>query len=433
MGEAPDDSAAEYGALELALRVGELMLAGGEAAERVERAILHLTQVYGLPRCEANVTLAAISVSYLPGHGRPPVTGERMVRKRRADFTRLVEVHRLVVRAEHGDLTLMQAKDRLHAITAGRAPYPDWVLHGALALIGGAGAVLVGGRLWAALAAFTATLLGDRAGDWLGRRGVAEFFQVAVAAAIGSLMSVALVASGTGLYAGAVIIGVVIALIPGRALVASLQDGIAGDYMTGSVRLVEALFIISAILSGVGFTIYVATRLGVQVSLEHLPYAKVTTQPAPLLASGVIAAAFAVYVVAPLRWVLTAVLGGMASWTIFVLLLDHQVAAAAATLVATIALGIFGTAYARIHGIPPVVAVLPCVAPLMPGTLMYRGLLETTTGHADQGALILVEAISTALALGAGVIIGAEILRAFVPVSDRAKRVMFPVTRRVRR
>ncbi|GAB3686420.1 hypothetical protein GCM10027589_55170 [Actinocorallia lasiicapitis] len=422
-----------YLAMELTLRVGELMLAGGESADRVERAIIHLGQVYGLPRVEANVTLAAISVSFLPGFGRPPVTGERMVRRRRANYTRLVEIQRLVDEAEAGRMTLDQATERLRKIIAARAAYPNWLITGSLAMIGGAGAVLVGGRFWAAVAAFCATLLGDRTSDWLARRGVAEFFQVGVGAAIGALVAVLLVALDAPVSSGAVVIGVVIALIPGRALVASLQDGIAGDYMTGTVRLVETMFIISAILAGVGFTIYLGSRSGVPISLDNLPTAQLSNRAAPVLAAGVMSAALAVYVLTPRNWVPVAAVGGMAGWIVFVLLLETKLAAAAATLVVTTMLGLVGTGCARARDVPPLVAVIPCVTPLLPGTLMYRGLLEVTTDHANSGVLSLVEAVSTALALGAGVILGAEILRAIIPVRDRAVRVMLPVTRRVRR
>lgn len=430
--EKTDDQNA-FLAMELTLRVGELMLAGGEPAERVERAIIHLGQVYGLPRCEANVTLAAISISYLPGHGKPPVTGERMVRWRRANFTRLVEVQQLVNAADAGELTIDEAMEQLRKIIAAKAPYPAWLMNISLALIGAAGALLVGGRYYAVTAAFFATLAGDRAGAWLGRRGVAEFFQVAVAASIGSLVSVILVALDPDVLGGTVVIGVVIALIPGRALVASLQDGIAGDYMTGTVRMVEAMFIIAAILSGVGFTIYLGSRAGAPISLDNLPFAELATRPGPLIAAGLISAAFAVYVLTPPKWLLPVTLGGMAAWVIFIRMLQMNVPGAAATLVATIALGIAGTAVARTSNVPPLVVVVPCIAPLLPGTLMYRGLLELTNEHADKGVLTLAEALATAMALGAGLILGAEILRAIRPVGDHAARVIRPVTKRVRR
>ncbi|MDX6739274.1 threonine/serine exporter family protein [Actinocorallia sp. A-T 12471] len=422
-----------YLAMELALRVGELMLAGGESAESVERAVAGFGRALGMPaRTEVNVTLSAISVSYLPGHGRPPVTCERTIRRRVPDFTRVVAVDRLVAEAERDGLTIEEASERLRWIILRPGPYPWWVHAPTLAVLAGAGAVLVGGGPLSALGAFVATLLGDRAAARLGARGVSEFLQTAFAASLAATLAAVLVWLDVEVRAGAVIIGVVIALIPGRALVASMQDGIAGDYVTGSIRLIEALYIIAAILSGVGFTIYVAARIGVPISLEHLPLARLTANSS-VLAAGVISAAFAVHVVVPPRWVLPGAVGGMVSWTLFTFLLRHDVAAAAATLLATLVVGLFMTALARYRGVSPIVAVVPCVAPLMPGSLMYRGLLEVTTGHTETGLVTLVEAVSTALALGAGVILGGELLRAIRPVRVTAAQILSPVARRSRR
>jgi hypothetical protein len=54
---------------------------------------------------------------------------------------------------------------------------------------------------------------------------------------------------------------------------------------------------------------------------------------------------------------------------------------------------------------------------------MYRGMLELSTGDPGKGALILVEASSAALAVGAGVILGEEVLRA-LSAGDLARRTL---------
>jgi uncharacterized membrane protein YjjB (DUF3815 family) len=56
---------------------------------------------------------------------------------------------------------------------------------------------------------------------------------------------------------------------------------------------------------------------------------------------------------------------------------------------------------------------LPSIAPLLPGSLLYRGLIEFTQGTAVTGLLSLVEAVMVGLALGAGVNLGGELVRAF--------------------
>lgn len=415
-----------YTTMDLALRVGELMLAGGETAESVDRAMSRITHAYGLPHCEIDVTLAAVGLSYLPRGGRPPVTAERRVRRRLPNYARLVAVHDLVRAAASGKLTLQESKFVLSDVIGRPTVYPNWLTVGALSLLGAAGAVLVGGGFYAAVAAFVATLLGDRTGEWLGRRGIADFFQMALAAAIGSLVTVLLAWSDTPIRSGSVIIGVVIALIPGRALVVSMQDGIAGDLVTGTTRLVEVLFTITAILSGIGAVIYLAARWGVHISLENLPTAPRSVAAAQSLGAAAIAVAFAVFHLVPRAYLLPVAVGGMISWGSYVELRQLELPAAPATAIAATVVGALGTAYARGRRVPALVCVTPCIAPLMPGTLMYRGMLELTGGDTGQGALILVEALATALAIGAGVYIGAELLRLVRP----ARRILRP-TRRI--
>jgi uncharacterized membrane protein YjjP (DUF1212 family) len=416
------DSAA-YEAMELALRVGEHLLAGGETAETAEVAMARLTRAYGLPRVEANVSLNAISLSYLPGGGRPPVTGERRIRRRLPNYTRLVAVHRLVRDASGGVLDLKQAQEGLYQVIGSTPAYPARLVAGALALIGAAGAVLVGGGWQTALSAFGATLLGDRTAAFLGRRDVAEFFQAAVASGIGALTTVLLVQADSHVRSGSVIIGVVIALIPGRSLVAGLQDGIAGDLMTGSARLLEVVLLIAAILSGIGAVIYGAAKAGSRISLANLPQAPASVHAPQVAGAVAISAAFAVFLLAPRQILLPAAIGGGLSWYVYVELRYAAFPPAPATAIATTLTGLLGSSYARLRRLPSLVCVVPCIAPLMPGTLMYRGMLELSTGDPGKGALILVEASSAALAVGAGVILGEEVLRA-LSAGDLARRTL---------
>ncbi len=58
--------------LDLTLRIGELLLAGGEGAEDVEAAMLGVAYAYGLARVEPNVTFTLLGISYQPSLTDPP-------------------------------------------------------------------------------------------------------------------------------------------------------------------------------------------------------------------------------------------------------------------------------------------------------------------------------------------------------------------------
>ena len=176
-------------ALDLVLRVGELLLASGEATERVNESMLSLAVAYELPRVEVSVTFTVISVSVHPGKGALPVTGGRAIRRRIPAYWRLVALHALIQEASLGMLDVEEA----HRPAPEDQAEPAAVRCPLSALARGDRARsdrLVGSRpggrrrrWWPApRSSRRCWPTGPRP---LGRRGIAEFFQLAVAASIG--------------------------------------------------------------------------------------------------------------------------------------------------------------------------------------------------------------------------------------------------------
>ncbi|SDG06081.1 Uncharacterized membrane protein YjjP, DUF1212 family [Sinosporangium album] len=419
-----------YRAMGLALRVGELLLGSGEATETVSETMRRIAATYGVRKCEADVNLSSLSISHVPGGDRAPVTAERRVRRRQPDYDRLIAVSSLVRRINAGELPLPEAETRLRDITRRVGVYPNWLIVTSLALIAASASILVGGGWVVAVAAFAATVLGDRVGAWLARRGVAEFFQLLVASLLGTLVAVGLIWQKVPVQASAVVVGAVVALLPGRALVACVQDGIAGEYVTAAGRLTEVLFIVAGVVSGIGTAIAVGLRLGVPVTVDDVPVAPLSLEAPQLLGAAAVSLTFAVALLVPPRHVLPGALGGGLIWTAYVLLSEADFPPLIATAVACAAIGLLGTAYAKLVKVPAMVFIVPAVGPLLPGTLLYRGMLDVSLGHLAGGTVNLVQAISTALAIGAGVILGAEIIRAFS--SRRLARRFRPAARRTR-
>ncbi|MGH3747499.1 MAG: threonine/serine exporter family protein, partial [Micromonosporaceae bacterium] len=278
-----------YRAMDLVLRVGELLLASGEATETVSEAMRSLAVAYGLPRSEAAVTFTAISLSCLPGHGAAPITGERVVRRRSPDHSRLVDTHQLVGDAALGMVELDEAFTRLHAIKHGPSRYPRWLTALSLPLLAAFAAVLFGGGPVIAVIALVATWAGERATTVLARRGVAEFYQFAATAMIAPATGLALVWTGLAATPSAVVSGALMALLPGRPLVASVQDGISGAFVSSGARLLEVFFIGAAIVSGAGMTMYLAARLGVTGRLDALPVFEAGLEPGQIVGAAGIA------------------------------------------------------------------------------------------------------------------------------------------------
>lgn len=418
-------------AMALALRVGELLLGSGEATENVAGAMRRITEAYGLRHVEADVNLSAITLSHVTDDGRAAATAERRVRRRQPDYDRLIAVHTLVGEITSEKLELAEVQERLREVTRRVSVYPSWAVVSALALISASAAVLIGGGPVVAAAAFVATVLGDRVAAWLGRRGVAEFFQFAVAATFGALMAVLLIWQEVPVQASAVVVGAVIALLPGRPLVACVQDGIAGEYVTAMARLTEVIFIVAAVISGVGTILAIAVRTGLPLTVDNVPTAPLTLAPPQLVGAIGVSLTFAVALLVPPRHLLPGALGGGLIWVLFVYLAGfHGFPPLMATTIAAAVVGLVGTAYARRVKVPSMVFVIPAIGPMLPGSVLYRGMLEMSLGELSNGTLHMIEALSIALGIGAGVILGAEVLRAFRG-RDLARRIR-PASRRTR-
>ncbi|RNL87016.1 threonine/serine exporter family protein [Halostreptopolyspora alba] len=405
-------------AIDLVLRVGELLLASGEGTEAVSEAMLSLSVAFELPRAEVSVTFTAITLSTHPGGDHPPITGERVVRRRTLDYFRVTELHALVQDAALGLIELEGAINRLRTIKRAHPPYPNWTLVTGFGLIASSASLMVGGQFIIAAMAFIATVLGDRVSAWLAKRGVAEFYQMSAAAATASVIGVGLLWTSNqmdlGLHAGAIITGNIMALLPGRALVASLQDGISGSYVSSSARLLEVFFTLGAIMSGVGAVAYTAVQLGVNMDLDSLPTAGTTIDAAVLIGAAGIAMTFAVSLAVPPR--ILPMIGGMGVfiWLIYAGTRQaFEVPTAVGSVAGAVVIGMAGHWLSRRTQRPVLPFVIPAIAPLLPGSILYRGLLEVTLGDVVTGLLSLAEAVVVGLALGAGVNLGGELVRAF--------------------
>ena len=434
--EVPEDEPGEVvdpRAIDLVLRVGELLLASGESTERVNEAMLSLAVAYELPRCEVQVTLTSLLVSAHPGNGALPVTASRAIRRRTPAFWRLNALHALVQQASIGMLDLDDAHAQLREIKTGRGPYPAWLLVVSFALIASSASVLVGGGPLVAATAFVATLLGDRTAAYLARRGVAEFFQIFAAAAIAATAAALVIALGNPNRASTIVTGAILALLPGRPLVASIQDGITGDLVSAGARLLEVFFMITSLVAGLGVVVYTAVQLKVPIDVSHLPDAPAELLPIPILAAAAVSVSFAVSLAVPRDVLAVAAIGGALSWILYVILLSNGTFPLLSSAIAALVVGTLGDWYARRRNSAALPYVVPAICPLLPGTLLYRGMVELNTHSPEAGMLSLVGALSVALALGAGVNMGGELVRAFqrvgLGISSRRSR---PAARRTR-
>ncbi|MHC5263062.1 threonine/serine exporter family protein [Streptomyces sp. UC4497] len=412
--------------LDLTLRIGELLLAGGEGAEDVEAAMFAVCRSYGLDRCEPTVTFTLLSISFQPSLVDDPVTASRTVRRRGTDYTRLAAVYRLVddISDEETEVSLEEAYRRLAEIRRNRHPYPGWALTGASGLLAGSASILVGGDLLVFLVAAIGAMLGDRLAWLCAGRGFPEFYQFTVAAmppaAIGILLTLA---NGyVDVQSSAVITGGLFALLPGRALVAGVQDGLTGFYITAAARLLEVMYFFVGIVIGVLLMLYV----GVQLNASLNPEAALQAGNRPvwqIVASMSLSLAFAVLLQQERATVLAVTLNGGVAGLIFgALHYQGGISPVAATAAAAGLVGLFGQLFSRYQFASALPYVTAAIGPLLPGSATYFGLLAIAHSDVNGGLLSLSKAAALALAIAIGVNLGGEVSRLFLQGPGAAGR-----------
>ncbi|WP_441245383.1 threonine/serine exporter family protein [Kitasatospora sp. McL0602] len=412
--------------LDLTLRIGELLLASGEAAEDVEAAMLGIAHAYGLDHCEPQVTFTLIGISFQPSLVEPPVTADRVVRRRTSDYTRLAAVYRLVADITAERLSVNDAYRRLAEIRRNRHPYPAWLLALATGLLAGAASFLVGGKAdlkaWLVFVnAFVAAIVGDKLATLIARRGLPEFYQFVIAAMPAATSGVILSRfPDAGLRGSVVITGGLFALLPGRALVAAVQDGLTGFYITAAARLLEVLYLVAGIVIGVMLVLYV----GLNVHAKFNPgesLAGVTSHPLiQLTAAMVLTAAFAMLLQTDRRNLLFVTLNSCVGWSAYgVLTRNAGVSAIIATGLAAGLVGLFGQLMARYRSASSLPYVTAALGPLMPGSALYLGMLAFTQNQPDVGLASVGRAAAIALALAIGVNLGGEVARLFMKLPGK--------------
>ncbi|WP_344609193.1 threonine/serine ThrE exporter family protein [Streptomyces glaucus] len=410
--------------LDLTLRIGELLLAGGEGAEDVEAAMFAVCRSYGLDRCEPTVTFTLLSISYQPSLVDDPVTASRTVRRRGTDYTRLAAVFRLVddLSDPETQISLEEAYRRLAEIRRNRHPYPTWVLTSASGLLAGAASVLVGGDLVVFVAAALGAMLGDRLAWLCAGRGLPEFYQFTVAAMPPAGLGVALTLAHVDVKASAVITGGLFALLPGRALVAGVQDGLTGFYITASARLLEVLYFFVGIVTGVLVVLYFGVQLGAKLN----PDVALGVSERPLWqigASMLLSLTFAVLLQQERSTVLWVTLNGGVAWVVYgALHYAGGLSAVASTAVAAGLVGLFGQLLSRYRFASALPYTTAAIGPLLPGSATYFGLLAIARSDVDAGLVSLTKAVALAMAIAIGVNLGSEISRLFLRIGSAEKR-----------
>ncbi len=250
---------------DLAAYAGKLLLASGADIVRVEDTVRHIMTSYGMREFEI-FTLTNGIFLHCSGTERiispDGVTSERPRDKLRihnvhlysTDLGRVDKINTLSRNIERGGITPEAAMEQLKKIesTPQHSPLLRML---AAALASGTICYMFGGTLTDSLTSFAVGFLYYILAVCLDETKLSRLLTNIICAATITLLTHAACRLGVPANAEMVIIGSIMPLVPGVSFTNAVRDLASGDYISGIVRMTDALIVAVGIAVGVGGTL----------------------------------------------------------------------------------------------------------------------------------------------------------------------------------
>jgi uncharacterized membrane protein YjjP (DUF1212 family) len=407
-----------YRTLDLALRVGEMLLSAGAGAADVAATMLNVAHACGLRGSTADVTFTELAMSHQRAFDEPAMIQIRQVRHREIDYEDLTQVDHLVRDLVNGRIDRYEAGARLARIVSSGHRLPRWAVTLGWGAMGAGVGLLVGGNwvvtLIAGLAAMGVDLLQRR----MSRRRLPGFYQQVAGGLLATLIAVGTAAAHLAVSPSLVITAGIIMLLSGINFMGALQDALTGFPLTAGARIMEAILATAGVIAGVSGGLTVGRILGVDLGRLNPGAIALSDLPVMSVGAAVAAAAFAFASYAPLRSLAPiAVIAALAE-AVFWGAQDRGIGVAWSSATAAVLIGLVSYAVAGRVRVPPLVVVVSAIVPLLPGLSIYRGLSLLSEG--GNGILSLITAAAIAIALAAGVIFGEYVAQ---PLKREARKL----------
>jgi len=418
-----NDPRETYKVLDLALRIGEILLSSGAGAADVTATMLGVTRHLGLRNADVDVTFTLLRMSYQDDPDEMPVLLARNIHQRDIDYDDLTRTHDLVndVLTDRVDVT--EARARVARINSTPHYLPRWAIVLGSGAVGGAIALILGGGAVVTAVATLAGILVTILMRALNREGWPMFYQQIAGGLMATVLALAAAALGDRLGlrvdTSQVVTASIVMLLAGIGFMGAIQDALSGFYITAGARIIEAMLATAGLIAGVSAGLALATPLGVSL-VGVRPGSTVLADP-PLVLIGAIvsASAFAFTCYAPWRALPAVAMSTLLGHLVFLGVQDPAASMPWAAACAAVTIGLVSFSIAGRVGVPPLVVVVPALVPMLPGLLIYRGLSYMSEGSSF-GILQLSAAAATTIALAAGVIMGEYVAQ---PVKRNVRRL----------
>lgn len=430
---------AAAGALDLALRVAELMLRCGSGASGVETATIAVGVAAGLEDLDVDLTMQSLHMQCRTASGQT-ISRLRVVRQPRQDFARLALVHALVDDLISGDIDVEQADAKIKEISATPRTWSRWVVALGEGGVAGGIALILGASIFGVLLAMVSAVVIIALAGLVNRIDLPDFYLGALGGAVATVLAFLAYVYGPidGPDFAFVMAGGIVALLPSRTLTSATEDVLSGFPVTGTARLfavmIHTLGLIVGVAGGLGACLQLAEvlQLGYQPpSIDKLAWA---SAPLPIVIGGAafIGFAGAVTLQDNPKMLLPAALLCSVGVATASTALSTGVGRVTATGIAAVIIAFFARVIALRMDAPAITIFVPASFGLYPGLGIFLGLYHLMStdqvaggSSLDQGLIAVFSSLGVIMAIATGATLGDRLAAPFdAPVAQRRRQAV---------
>ena len=402
--------------IDLAMRVAEALIAVGASSNDATLSAARVAAANGVTPVHVDITYNSIALSYQRSEEDWPYTLVRVVRAPVPDHAKLQHLQKLVAEVETG-MPLDEARTRFHAIRRLPFLYRPAIIVLAQALLAVGVCFLFGSSPVIGAVAFVAAGCAAMAQRGLSRLHVPFFFAQTAGALVVTAFAVGanlLAKLGVPLFETTnptiIVAAGIVLMLAGMSVVGAAQDAIDGFALTAGGRILDLALLTLGVVIGIVGGLALAQNFGLGFALS-------TDAPAlgalPLQVIGVviITLSVAVWNGAGARTIGFSVVLGTIAWLGYAGAFAAGANVALASGIGALVASLAGTLVAHRLHVPSIAVTTAAIVPMVPGSAVFRGLLELVAPDADAQGLLagfteLIGAGAIGLALAAGASLG---------------------------
>ena len=390
---------------DLAATMGYHLAMSGAETFRVEDTIHRILRAYGV-ECEVFAIPNCVSVSLEAANGKPLMIMKR-IGFHGNDLEALEKLNALSRRicAERPDVD--EAMAWLEETIKACRSYGTGVFYLGSVLVGLGFCLVFGGTLLDCLWAGAMGLIIGLITHFMDKQEANPFFSTLLAACCMALP--AYIAAGLGLMNSpdAAIIGALMILVPGLPITNSMRDIIYGDTNSGIIRVVQVILTALAIALGTAAAWHLTTGVyGLTGSTT------VSWHPlAQAIAVFVGCCGFCILFNVHGRGCVLCIIGGVATWMLYLLWGALGCDIYAANLFAALFAALYAEVMARVRKCPSMPYLVITILPLLPGAGVYYTMSLGLEGNMMDAVAKGLETIGVAGALAVGILLVSSVFR----------------------